>query len=75
MQANLHHPLHRMHDEAVTAGHWCSVHILHDYHFWLYLLIATAVVVFFIALLILAGGSAMHGGTFPPYYASPYGGF
>ena len=73
MQTNLHHPLHWMHEETVAAGHWCSMHMLHDYHFWLYLLIAV-VLITFIALLFTTGSGTVLDHELR-YYAYPYGAF
>ncbi len=73
MNANLHRALHWMHDETATVGHWCSLHILHDYHFWLYLMIAVLTLAF-IALLVGVNGSGVTGSNFP-YYYYPYGTF
>ncbi len=47
--------------------------MLHDYHFWLYLMIAVLILAF-IALLVGVSGSGITGSNFQ-YYAYPYGTF
>jgi hypothetical protein len=70
MQADLHHPVHWMHQEAVAAGHWCRVHMLQDFHFWFYLLVAL-VIVALLALMISSGGGTLVERELR-YYAYPY---
>ena len=65
-----HHLLHWIHDEAVAVTHWCNVHILHDRHFWIGLLM-----LFAIALIILLVATAKSGIPMNhdlQYYAYPY---
>lgn len=69
MRTTLHHAMHWMHDETATVGHWCNMHMVHDYHFWLYLLIA-AVLIAFIVLMISMGGGVT--GIDSRFYAYPY---
>lgn len=68
----MHNMLHWMHEEAVSAGHWCNVHMLHDRHFWLYLLAALAVIAVMTALVMLAS-NGVHPHPELWYYFHPYG--
>lgn len=71
MQTN-HHLMGRVHNEAVAAGHWCSMHILHDRHVWIGLMIALAVVVL-IALLVAMAMTGVPANYDLNYSAYPYG--
>ena len=73
MQANLHHALQWMQHEKTVAGHWCSLHLVHDYHFWLFLLIAVTIIAF-IALIVSTGGGTLTDQELR-YYAYPYSAF
>jgi hypothetical protein len=70
MKANLHHAAHWMHDETAAAGHWCNVHMLHDYHFWLYLLMAVAVIA--LIAFLLSTGQGIPVDHELRYYSYPY---
>jgi hypothetical protein len=73
MQADRHYPVQWMHHEGAAVGRWCSDHLVHDYHVWLYLLIV-AVVIALIALRISIGSGTVLDHELR-YYAYPYGQF
>jgi len=47
-----------MHHEKALVGHWCSVHMVHDYHFWVYLLFAV-IIIALIAMALSGGGTVL----------------
>ena len=67
-----HHPMQFMHKELVVARHWCSTNLVHDYHLWLYLLIAAAILGF-ILLMIASWGRSTILNKELMYYVRSYG--
>lgn len=73
MRTALQHPLQWMRHETAVAGHWFSVHMVHDWRVWLYLTIALMAIAL-TAFLISAGGGITVNRDFR-YYAYPYSAF
>ena len=71
MQGTLHHPWQWMHMEALTAGRWCSRHLIHDHRVWLYLLLALIAAA--IVVLMFSAGQGIPVERDLQYYAYPYG--
>ncbi len=67
-----HHPLHTLRNEVITVRHWCSMNLIHDYHLWLYALIA-ALLVGFILLMVASWGRGVILNKELMYYVQSYG--
>lgn len=55
-----------------NTAHWLSMHLVHDYHFWLYLLVSVAVISFVALIVYLAKSAPMMDEMFM-YPGYPYG--